>query len=327
MNIRKRFLLIILLFTGLIYFSCDDSGVQPPSLTPGIITLTQTSFKPLDTGVDGLYQLWLFVTDSLGSRYKSVGKFNVLANGNIVDASGQPVSFSLGADTANLPAIKSALITIEAPGQNNTFPGSTHMLAGPITLYTDSLSGSLVIGDTNALGATGTFLQGSLGAHYLLHVTTQAGLDCHKGLWYADTLANPLLPAEMNLAAGGGWIYESWVVNNATNEYISMGRFLVNNAPDNDGAGPCRGPDPAIFNTPGQEWVIDSCSSISRLNDGNHGVFITLEPSFRTGTTPFFLKVYIQGLISTTLSCFTYDNIFGLGGTFPKAKIKITRRR
>lgn len=331
MKARKSLLVFVLLISGIMYYSCDDSGTLPPSgVNSGKITFNDLNFKPLDQGNDGLYQLWLYINDSLGYHYKSLGKFNVLDNGNIVDPSGQALTFGLGADTNNLAGIKYALVTIEAPGQNNTFPGPAHLIAGPVSIYLDSLGCLLTAGDTLALGSVGTFLQSFQSAHYMLNITTQTGINCRRGLWFCDASGIPSLSPEMNLTPSSGWVYEGWVEDNDLHTFYSTGRFYTHNMLDADGAGSCAGTIPTTYNAPGQEWAVDSCSTITTLTTGHHGVFISIEPAHRTSTSPFFIKVYEQNLISTSLDCGRLDNIFGmgpLGRQLPKARMKIIRSR
>ena len=133
----------------------------------------------------------------------------------------------------------------------------------------------------------------------------------------------------LNLSEGMGWYYKLWVINNLTNTFYPAGNFLSVNAPDSDGAGPCSGPGSGL-NAPGQDFIqADSvCPNIGSLYDGNHGVFITLEPMTRTSyANPFFLRIYDQNLIANALGCFRADNLFKQYFRMPYARIRISRSR
>ena len=325
---RKILLPILFISLGAFFYSCDDSGVNPPTVPAGTITIVLKNMKPLNTAVDGFYRFWLIAADSsLGGVFnKDMGKFNVRDDGGLVDSAGNSASFTLGADSLVLPFIKYAMITAEPPGSIGN-PFQTVLLACPMTYYVDSISGALKLNDTVALGSIGTVLQTIDVGLYILNVTTNPGLGCRRGLWFCDTLGTPLLPAGISLRNNMGWTYEAWLVNNVTNTFYPIGRFFRRDTLDFDGAGPCSGPLQPRFNVPGQEWTIDGCSDLTNIGDGNFGVFVTLTPSSRNAATPYPLKVFEQALIDHTLGCGQLDNVFSKRYVLPYGRIRIARVR
>jgi hypothetical protein len=294
--------------------------------------LTQANLKPLDQNTDGIYQLWLKF-DSGAPTWVSLGRFNINGTGGIVSESGGTVNFDLGVDTGRFLKLSLAVISIEAPGMNNPFPNNTHLLASVLTasnFLIDSVVAKLTMSDPNALGNAGKVVTESYGRGlYYLQTPTNANASCDKGIWLSDTSGVPTMTDSLNLSEGMGWFYKMWVINNLTNTTYPIGNFLAVNAPDSDGAGPCSGPGSGL-NTPGQDFIQTGppCQDIVSLSDGNHGVFLTLEPMTRTShAAPFYLRIYDQNLIANSLGCFREDNLFKQYFRMPSARIRISRSR
>ena len=332
MNMMKKVILVSLICVFFYIVGCDDSGVTPVPTATGRVSLTQTNLKPLDQNTDGIYQLWLKF-DSGAPTWVSLGRFNINGTGGIVSESGGTVNFDLGVDTGRFLKLSIAVISIEAPGMNNPFPNSTHILASVLTasnFLIDSVVAKLTMSDPNALGAAGRVVTESYGVGlYYLQTPSNSNASCNKGLWLCDTSGVPSMTDTLNLSEGMGWYYKLWVINNLTNTFYPAGNFLSVNAPDSDGAGPCSGPGSGL-NAPGQDFIqADSvCPNIGSLYDGNHGVFITLEPMTRTSyANPFFLRIYDQNLIANALGCFRADNLFKQYFRMPYARIRISRSR
>ena len=160
-----------------------------------------TDLAPLANGYH--YEGWVV----LDGRAWSTGRFNVGANGELVDLDGKPVRngvYDSGRDIGNAAV---AAITIQPPigSVDGPEPGEDgfggdappHLLAGVIVGSTAVLS----VGAGPALGHT---FAGASGSYLLDH-----------GHIHFATLELPVLPA--------GWAYETWVVHDGVTE--SLGRF------------------------------------------------------------------------------------------------------
>ena len=327
--LKISFILFVLLF-AILYNGCDDAGVLPKNLPKGRITLTPLNLKPLDQNVDGWYRLWVGI-DSGGSRiWYSCGEFNISSSGTIVDLSGNSITFQFNDDTNSLAFATRAMVTIET--QHNVFPSAQRLISTVLTSHFDSLSGNMDISGDLALGTVGTKLISGASGHYMVRTPSDSNRSCSKGLWFCDTMNVPSLPAGLTLPDSGGWVYEGWAVNHASNTYYPMGKFRNPYAADFDGAGPCSGHNPG-YTAPGQDWIADSngCPNPPlNILSGNFGVFISLEPSnevpgSQADNSPFFFRIFQQNTIDHSLGCGQSDNLFNLSitGLFPSSLIRI----
>jgi hypothetical protein len=329
----KGFLLFSFLLLGIAYYSCDDSGVTPPFHNTGIINLTAVNLKPLNQSVDGIYELWMYF-DSAAPSWENVGRFNVTGSGEIISESGGSMSFSLGADTNRMSHLTVCLVSIEGPGTNNSSPGSSRLIATGISssnFYADSISASLKMSDSNALGLPGSIMNADTGRGFFYVVSPSTNnSNCSQGIWLCDISGNNgNFPHGLDLDPNGGWVYKMWVINNLTVSYSFCGSFSSFYGPDNDSAGPCRGPIDTFYNAPGEDFIQSGvgCTSIPDMNDLNHGVFVTLEPKSRTNNTqPFFITIYIQSRISG--GCADLHQIpKQISNLLPYARIRISMAR
>ena len=121
---------ILAVFALLISCSNDsDTGVQPTG--PTAVSLEINGFGPL---VSGSYEAWVVHQ----ADYTSLGKFNLGANGETVDMTGQPISQF--ASSADLSTASRIAVTIEPANDTDNNPSAVEILTG------------LVAGDTLALG-------------------------------------------------------------------------------------------------------------------------------------------------------------------------------
>jgi hypothetical protein len=330
----KGFILLSFLLMALWYYSCDDSGVTPPNLPTGEVTLSPVNLKTLNQANDGIYQLWAFF-DSAAPSWVSLGRFNINGSGGIVGESGGSMAFTFGADTLRMNKLTILLVSIEAPGANNPEPGPAHLIASAINgsnFYLDSISASLTMGDGNALGLPGVILAGTIpdtgrDFFYIASPSTN-NVNCSQGIWLGDDLGNNGAPHGLDLDPNGGWIYRMWILDNITGNYTSCGLFSSFYGPDNDSAGPCRGAIDTFYNAPGQDFIQsgNGCTSISNLNDLNHGVFVTLEPKARLNATqPFFITAYIQSRISG--GCNMHQMGKQYASLLPHGRVRISKVR
>ncbi|MEO8512361.1 MAG: hypothetical protein ABI543_02250 [Ignavibacteria bacterium] len=324
MKILSYILVILVITSSALYYGCDDSGTIPIPLPTGQITLKQTNLKPLDQGTDGWYQLWIALDTANQREWFSAGEFNISSGGTLVDLSGAPVTLKFTGDTNRLTLSAHALITVE---KSTAFaPGPLRLLSGPLTLVRDSIYGSLKMSGSEALDAMGTVLIGDdnncpttapnncASGYYVLQSPTTSNADCLKGLWFADVSGNSSFTAGLDLPSGLGWTYEAWVVQNSTQTFHSLGRFTRFTQADSDGPGSCPGSNPVdpFNNVPGEEYAA-GCTVFNNLNNGDYGVFITLEPINESGASlnsPFPLKMFRREVIQSSLNCGNPDVFF-----------------
>jgi hypothetical protein len=331
MKIIKFLLIIPIILVAVIYYSCDDSGVLPSDVPRGQISFTQKRLNHIDPNIDGVYELWLRI-DSLGSvTNHSLGRFNIDGNGNVTDTGGGTIEFKYQGDTSALGFSTDAFITVEPPGDFNGQPSSAVLLSGHTEIKLDSLYTTMKLSGSLALGSAGAELLSGNHARYMLNTPTSSAVSCLRGLWFCDTAGNTGFPSGL-LMTSSGWFYQGWVMDKSVPSnpiYYNMGRFTNPYGPDFNGAGPCAGTG-TPYSKPGEDWVLDSCSSgrPQNLNNLIYEVFVTLEPAYETpSSTAYyrpFLKVYKQGVIEPSLTCKRIDNLFSQYTLLPEAKLRIS---
>ncbi len=329
-NAMKRIsyaLLVLVIAGSVLYYGCDDAGQLPVQETAGQVTFIQNvNLLPLDPVNDGYYNLFIILTDSFGTpRASHLGRFNVLVSGEIVDPSGNPLTFTVNPnDTVDLSRTLYSIISIDIGVV--TQPGLTRILAGPVSVLADSVTARLLINDTAAVGSAMTFALGPNSVLYIVNAPTGTIGDCGKGLWFCDQDGLPSWAAGSSLNPGRGWVYKGWVRNKSTNEIYPTGTFYNPDGPDSDGPGPCADTNGIAYTRPGEDWVLPGCSSVNNILDGNHETFVTLEPEFRpAGIAPFILKLYYQNIIISGLGCNRRDNMFTQRQNIPDVSLRITR--
>ncbi|MCC6865620.1 MAG: hypothetical protein IT280_05610 [Ignavibacteria bacterium] len=318
---------LFIFFCSMLYFGCDDSGTLPEELTAGQVILHQKiKLLPLDPVLDGYYNLFLVLTDSIGTpRTVHLGRFNVTTAGEIIDESGNPKTLSVPAnDTIDLGRSLYSIISIDPSPV--IFPGPTRILAGPVSIYRDSVTAVMLMNDTLAVGSSINSLLSSNSVLY--HINTPTGLsgDCSKGIWFCQPGGVSSWNPGSALTLNRGWIYQGFVRNKTTGQVYSTGRFYDPEMSDMDGAGSCADTFGVAYSKPGQDWAKANCSSITKIDDGNHEAFVTLQPEGRSETlAPFVLKIYYQNNIITDLGCNRVDNLFTQRQNIPDVTLRITR--
>lgn len=322
------YILAVLVITGsVIYYGCNDSGKLPEEEKAGQVTLRQSvNLLPLDPVNDGYYNLFLVLTDSFGApRTIHLGRFNVTAAGTIVDENGNPKTLSVPAnDTIDIPRSLYTVISVDVSPV--VFPGPSRIIAGPVTVYRDSITSKMLTSDTAAIGRSMNAIQSSNSVLYIINAPTGNSGDCAKGIWFCNQDGNSSWNTGSALTPGWGWIYQGFIRNRSTGEVYSTGRFYDPEQADFDGAGPCSDTLGTAYTKPGQDWVKTGCSSISKIDDGNFEAFVTLQPESRSETlSPFVYRIYMQGNIINNLGCNRVDNVFTQRQNIPDVNLKITR--
>jgi hypothetical protein len=285
--------------------------------------------------------LWIALDTASQREWFSAGAFNINSSGGIVDLSGNPVSFEFTGDTTRLTQAAHSLITIE---KSQVFaPGPLRLISGNLGFSGDSIYGVMKMSGGEAFSTLGITILGNdencpsippencATGSYILQSPTTTNFSCLTGLWFANTSGNSSFTPGLNMPGGFGWVYEAWVVENSSQTYRSLGRFTSFTRADSDTSGPCPGPNPVtpFNNVPGQEFVT-GCPFGPNLNNGNYGVFITIEPVNESGTalnTPFPIRLFKRDVIQSSLNCGVPDVFFRAMARdclLPYARIKIT---
>jgi hypothetical protein len=336
----KRYsIILIVLIAGFFFSSCDDSGTLPPTTPPGLINFTQKNLKTLNPDVDGVYELWIRQDSAEIQEYQSLGRFNIGGNNSIVELDGSPKTFRYDGDTNRLYLTTISLVSIEKGGFN-TVPGPTHIISTNMVVVRDSIYGSLSMAGNDAFGTTGSTMFTAARGLYTLQAPSGSPSDCYKGLWFCSVTGDTAtMPDGLALTPGRGWVYQAWVADTSQPGnfyYYNIGRFYDPRNTDDDGAGPCAGPNPS-FDKPGQDWIQPNCipgkPDIISLCAGFYQVFITIEPEVEVigseaYNTPFFFRLYWQSQIVTSLGCKRQDIIYNWPksyGLFPEGRLVITR--
>ncbi|HVZ39902.1 MAG TPA: hypothetical protein VHI13_11540 [Candidatus Kapabacteria bacterium] len=265
------------------------SSVTDNPATTGTITITQKMLPQIDS--NAVYQLWFSYPktsaqsknphfDHGDASYVSVGRFTVAADGSLIGLDGKPAAFTFPSSlTPGLVA--DVILTVEPKVKTDTLPGA-RLISGTFTGTPSLGTATLVLSGDDAFGDA----MGTIGTGYavLETPTTTADADFASGIWFvkpdgttmAPGLTLPVLPISDENPL---WHYEAWVVtgSGSSQQYTKLGSFLDPAQADSDGAGPQAGPNTSsAFAYPGQDLITGSTSVA--LNDGAHGVAVSLEP-------------------------------------------------
>ncbi|MCH6560749.1 hypothetical protein IH799_10410, partial [candidate division KSB1 bacterium] len=165
-----KFLITGMLFS-LISLGCENDENGPEA--PTTLQLNFTGLQPLANGFH--FEGWAIINNAP----VATGKFNVDANGNIVDLNGNAIAngeFDTGIDLSGTTAI---IVTIEPAGDTDAIPADTHYLSGSLA----NLSASLSVGHAAALGDDFTSASGK----YILATPTDgAANNENSGIWFLD---------------------------------------------------------------------------------------------------------------------------------------------
>lgn len=321
----KYLILVLAILANVFYMGCDDSGIVKPNNVRGTISFTQTNLKPLTTG---MYELWLSLMDSTtGRQWYTLGQFNVNSSGFMVNANGEAVEFKYQGDTNMLNNSQDILVTYEI--DNDFVPSNYRIMSGLLNVTADTITANLNIGGGEAFGNVGNILAGisvspATGGYTLCSPTT-GNAECTKGLWLSDSSGNSVFTSGLDMPGHLGWKYQAWAVRLSTGDNFKIGYFTSFDNADEDGPGPCPGPNPA-FNKPGQEFLT-GCPSGDILNSGDFGFFITIEPDGVSLSQPFPFRIFYRpGGIVPSLACRVRDPFLknvALDDAYPRGKVKI----
>lgn len=292
-----------MLFFGMfINSSCGDDPITPDQRK---IELSFTGLRPLNQQTDGVYEAWLSVETSLDhddGSFRSAGRFNISASGQIVDTAGNPAGLNLN-KIGDINLTEDALITIEQPGDNDTLPG-IRMLGGAKSVQGSVIVFNMSMGYHEVLPISSQF-SAATGKYMLASPTMNfASFSPNLGIWFSlDTngispgLTLPVLPDTAE------WTYQAWVIDmrDSANRVYNAGRFTSSTGTDDYSQ--CKGTLP-VWNLPGNDWVLTDCPAgmfgIDNLNNGNFKVLVSLEPKAETNGLPypFFISIFYNTIAS-----------------------------
>ena len=262
-----RTLFLGALFLSLSFTACDsDSSGDNNDEGPRTLVLRLDDVEPLPGGFH--YEGWVLITASGGLTNLSTGKFNVDANSNLVDLSGNPIAGSTFETDIELDRAATFFITIEPAGDTDQTPSSTRFLGGDLAdgradLITSHGSGI----DETLFLATGTFIV----------ATPTDGPDTNEesGIWFINLTAGP--PARGLVVPNPlpGWTYQGWVIIDG----ITLTTGTIQELSGIDDAAPYSGPMEG-FPYPGEDFLVNAPPGITfPTSVAGSVVIVTLEPS------------------------------------------------
>lgn len=327
MRILKLTLIFsILAFISLFISSCDDSGV---ATTNNNVSFSFSNLKRLDPQVDGLYEAWVRCPSGNSSIYISCGKFNIsLAGNTIVDPSDNETSLKLRNVPSNINSATGIFVTVEPPNDADTNPNGAKILGGSVTVNDSNLTSSLSMTHSEVLGNVAQNFPGATARYILNTPTTTDTIDYAKGIWFCDMSQNTLFVNLSVIPSTLDWTYEGWITYTPNSISGTTGRFLDPYNPDNDLAGPYKGPANNGYNKPGEDYIVSPPPPFNNitLNNGQFAVMITLEPKIEQTTAlgkPFFLKLFSADIPASIGYGQISDALSNLSTSLPTAQIKI----
>lgn len=228
--------------------------------------------EPLQNGFH--YEGWLIIDGPV-----STGKFNVDANGALVDLNGNVIengSFDVASNAADASLV---VLTIEPAGDTDAVPAATKYVGGAL----ENGSATLSIAAAPALGNDFSDTSGS----YILATPTNGNdSDENSGVWFLD-LSTGSPTAGLNLPElPAGWEYEGWAVIDG--QPVSTGRF-TNPATADDFSGFSGEQAGPPF--PGEDFLVNAPEGVSFPVDlSNAPIVISVEPSPDDSAAPFAFK-------------------------------------
>lgn len=328
MRQRRRYCFLFIAFAAMILTSkCKDNPTANENFT---VTVGVTNLKSLASG-EGHYELWISFPEGVHAlnkpghgdqAYVSFGKFNVNANGQLVDLSGNAKSsFTPGANAqVDINLAVDALITFEYAGDSNGDPGS-RMLGG-LFFGTDRQATAILKADGE--DALDFDYSRSAGSYILATPSTADTTDANHGIWWMTANNAAGLNNLSTLTDTSSWRYEGWVVDQSGVQpvFYSTGKFLNAAGPDADGPGATAGSSSG-FAFPGQDFV-QAANGVPLLPALDSGIFaarITLEPAPDNSAQPFQLVILNDDKIETAGGMMANR----VAATFPTATIMISR--
>jgi hypothetical protein len=148
------------------------------------------------------------------------GKFNISAEGNLVDAMDLDIMNNTIAVNADLSMAAAIVITIEPDGDMDTEPAATKYLGGEV------MNGSATL-STNFPATLGSDFMDATGKYILATPTNGPGTNENSGIWFLELVNNTLALDLGDLdPLHNGFHYEGWIILDGMP--YSTGKFNVN---------------------------------------------------------------------------------------------------
>ena len=296
---QAKTLFAILFSISLLFFisGCDDAGSSSPNNN---LTFSISGFGQLNTATDGMYEAWVYFGDPY-NYYISCGKFNIDAQGNVVDQNGNAKTLKLGWRPYDFNTAKYGLISIDPPSFSDTSapPIKLVIVAGDVSISGDTLTSVMSMSHPKAMGNVVNMFSASTSSFMLYTPTDTTQVHWFNGIWFCgtDTVSSivnlPILPDSLS------WHYRAWIYDGYGHTYSDIGVFLNPYGADYDGAGQYKGPGNG-FPRPGQDWITGG--TINDLRNAFYAVIICLEPvnpAYPNGFSSHFMQIY-YGATGTT---------------------------
>ena len=265
-------------------------------------------FSGLETLQNGFhYEGWLILDDGP----ITTGKFNVNANGDIVDLDGNPNADGVFTVMDDIGSASAFVLTIEPAGDVDDIPADTHHLAGSIS----NGMGNLSLSHSASLGSS---FGNSTGEYILATPTDGVNDNENSGIWFLNPTSGSAV-AGLNLPTlPAGWRYEGWAVYDGIP--LTTGTFTSTSEADafNDFSGLQGGPP-----FPGEDFLMNAPDGVMFPIDLAGGVaVISIEPFPDDSPAPFALKPLVGSIPAnaTDRMLYTMDNN---SGSFPEGTVRL----
>ena len=275
------------------------------------LKLSLKNFSPI-AGAN--YELWQITPN----QEISLGKFNLNAEGQLIDAYGQTILGAFFDLSTSSEETKSFKITIEPQLDDSLEASPIEMVSGKKAKPLEKTSAKLeFILDFSQISG-----------NYFLISPTDGNTNSNEnaGIWFFQEVNKMPIPSLNLPILPEGWKYESWIVYE--NETFSLGKFTDPGV--NDEANKFSGPKSAPA-FPGEDFLRKSEPNFTqklpfKLNNGSTQIFLTLEPDQQgtdpTGDRPFFLQ-FLNATINKDAPVHTVLPLTLDLGKIPSAKIQI----
>ena len=289
-----------------------DSGSMTGSGAPAAGDVMEQSSSTLVLDFSGLnrlangfhYEGWAIIDGSP----VSTGKFNVDADGNLIELNGKAIvnaEFDVGRDLNDAMAIA---LTIEPPGDTNSTPSGVKYLVGDVSRQS-AAAADLSVSHSAALGNDFT---GAAGSFILATPTNGADTDETSGIWYIDLSSGGPTPGLQLPPLPPSFEYEGWVIIDGTP--VSTGKFRDVAAADS--GNPFSGPEPGKP-FPGEDFLRNAPDGLTFPTDiRGRTAAISIEPVPDDSPAPFALKPLVGGIPADGEAFTNYQLDYQAGG-FP----------
>ena len=268
----------------------ENSGIWFLDPTSNVLQLSASGLEALNDGFH--YEGWAIVEGAP----VATGKFNIDADGAIVDLDGNLVPNGEFIVSTDISSATDVVITIEPAGDNDAVPAATKYLGGAVTEGAASLTTSHPAAlNSDFTDATGTYI--------LATPTDGEGNNENSGIWFLDPSSGSPVAGLALAELPEGWAYEGWVVLDG--QPVTTGVFTDVAAADNGAPFSGANPGPPF---PGEDFLQNAPDGLTFPTDlaGTTAV-ISIEPYPDDSSAPFTLKPLVGAVPSDAVDHTVYD--------------------